>query len=281
MTGTELCEYKKARYRDLSVFQMKLAESACLREIMDADWVKRIHEVIDSIAPDYSFTDNAFQLFRLLHDEGLLQRLDESIAILAPIASKQNKLRPFRETEAKLKSKEANQIEAAVFEFIVLGSFAMLCAAEYFEILLYPTVGTGNSNIEAKIQIDSRWCNVEAKLFGYSPHDVSPQVDNFVMDPQGTIDRVRRAIIGKVSSGMQLAITPADEPSILCMVPGYDPSFAFMEEGIRAAFESNIGTPSVIVQYSFHFRQSPKVFLNLHANCALSEREVQLLKKLA
>lgn len=277
-TTKQIRKHKVLRHKDLLSFKTDLSHCPHLSKQLDDAWLQQVSAAINSIGTGYSFGDNVFHLFRTICDEGgLLEKLDQSLALIEPIAQAQNKLRPYKKTLKDLKSNQANQIEAALFELVVVGNIIRQC--EKGSLAIYPRVGTGNSDIEAKVYIEKRWCNIEAKLFGYSPKDVSTVVDVFVLNEQPMIGRVRIALEEKLQKGTQLGAIPLDEPGVIFLSANTDPSSEFISDGLQAAFKSGMHKLSAVVLYGHHFRRRPKLFLNPNAQCPLSEYEVKFLEK--
>jgi hypothetical protein len=206
---------------ELDRLEERLSHTTYLSKTLDRAWLQRVRGVIERMGPELIYTDQAYHLFRILRDEpGLVEQLDTAVGQVNGAAANAKRLRPYKETLQKLKSPEANQIQAAIFEFLVLGELIAWTKKEELEIEVYPRTGSGSRNIEARILIDIRWCNIEAKALGYSGHDVGMKEGRSRVGSH-SVESMSHQIYAALEDKLnQLCGTPRGEANIVLMALG-------------------------------------------------------------
>lgn len=213
-------EYKALLKLDLNEIARQLALCPSLSNFLKKDWVETVATHIDMMAVDPAIVSAAQQLFRILHGEqGLTLKIEDGLALMEPIARKDGKLKSFQEIGERLALKSLNQsiqIESTIFEILILRGLIRAAAQTAIKIELYPNVGDGKSNIEARVWIDRRWCNIEAKILGY-PRNMPSTKGNRVFSgsAENTMVPIRRALFEKTGTGKQLACVPSGESSVV------------------------------------------------------------------
>lgn len=195
-----------------------------LRYVVDQSWVGRVRHIITTWEVDRKFNDGAYNFFRILTDHRLPipvssitpEELDQRLQVIASLARCQKKNDDYRKTRGELASSQNNQILGALFEVNLL---ARLIAALPHDVELFPRVGLGNQNVEARVNVSERWIYVEAKAIGYSKFDFR--------DPVGSVSvpsmkqQLRDALDFKLGEGSQLRLVPPSNPSVLCLSLGF------------------------------------------------------------
>jgi len=150
------------------------------------------------------------------------------------------------------------------------------------DIDIYPTTKNGR-NIEARVLIEARWCNFEAKALGYSNHDVgmnseAPRAGTHSIDSM--IKQISDALSDKAE---QLAHTGDNEPAIVLLALGFNADSYSGRWGIDEFFDSpkRSDLSGVLLYGSFLCRKHPGIFLNPHNQRLLTVKESLFLENYA
>ena len=285
-TPTELEEYKALTRLDQEEIQRQLAASPHLSAFLKKAWAEAVKVSIDEMEADLKFENAAYHLFRIFRDErGLIQEIEDGLGRLEPLARQAKKLTSFRETPLRLPEEsmeQINQIESAIFEILILRGLIRSCSDAGIKIELYPNVGSGKSNIEARLWIDGRWCNIEAKALGFtkSMNDaMGRSVGSFNIDSMTA--PIVRALEEKAASGKQLACVPAGESAVVFLA---QKGFLSREAacGVARDFLKSRGTPlsSVLVFGSFLCKTDPDLVTDAGVPVPLTQKEIQFFQGL-
>lgn len=213
----DLRTFRVCMLQELDSLWNQIASTTILEETLDEKWLAAVREIILHMKSDLRYTDQRYHLFRIFRDQpDLVKRLDDAISTIEAKSRVIGRLRHCRETQHKLMSVQANQIQAAIFELLLLSRLIQLCGICGLNIDIFPTTQNGR-NIEARVWIEARWCNFEAKALGYSNHDVgmnseAPRVGTHSTDSM--IKQIGDALSDKAE---QLAQTGDNEPAIVLL----------------------------------------------------------------
>lgn len=269
--------------RELDSLLNQIASTTLLKETLDEKWFAAVREIILGMRHDLRYTDHRYHLFRIFRDEpDLIKKLDDAISAIEAKSRATRRLRHCRETQHKLRSVQANQIQAAIFELLLLSRLIRLSEYSHLDIDIYPTTKNGR-NLEARVFIEARWCNFEAKALGYSNHDVgmnseAPRSGTHSIDSM--IKQIRDALSDKAE---QLAHAGDNEPTIVLLALGFNADSYSGRWGIDEFFDSPKGSDlsGVLLYGSFLCRKHPGIFLNPHNRCLLTVNESLFLKNYA
>lgn len=219
-TSAELEEYKALTRADLQEIREQLARSQHLFAFLKATWVEAVDGNIGRMEADLKIDNAAYHLFRIFRDEaGLIHEIEDGLALIGPLARAEGKIDSFRETPLRLPTKDMdqiNQIESAIFEIVILRGLIRACSSAGIKIELYPRVGGGKSNVEARLWIDGRWCYIEAKALGYTknlPGANGARVGSTSVESMTA--PITRALDEKTTQGKQLGAVPDGESAVL------------------------------------------------------------------
>ncbi len=251
-----------------------------LKHVVTEDWFRRVRKVISN--SDRKNLDGIFYLFRILRDSLMgvpvasisPEDLNTRLLTIRDVADKQGKLRGFKKTRRELRAPQENQVLASIFEIIILSD---LINSEV-EIDLYPKVGEGNRDVEAKIKIDNRWIFVEAKAIGYSKSDPhGPYVSQCIDKIQY---QVERALESKLAVGQQLALVAESTPTVLMISLGFNAGYIEGEEAIKGYFNSKrSNVSSIFMGESAFIKAGMNSFHNPHTTFPLAAVEVEFFNK--
>lgn len=273
-------DYKSDRLKELEEVVKRLCSTFELRKILDENWIIKVRTTICSMGPDCGYSDQAYHLFRILRDENsILEKLDQSIVSVGELARKDKRNRYFRETIKKLQSREANQIQAAIFEILILARLVRLCETSELKIQLYPRIPSSEI-IEVRVCVHDQWCNFEAKALGFSHHDVgmnkegnrvgSHSVDSMVCQIKDALRDKERQLSG------------TEGANIVCLALGLNADKHSAPWGIKEFFNSFKGPnlSAVLLRGSFLGNKGLGIFSNEKSKRPLTRMGENFLKKL-
>lgn len=221
-TVAELADYKALTRAELQDLAEQLSRSPHLFAFLKTAWAEAVGGNIDRMETNLKIDNAAYHLFRIFRDElGLMHEIEDGLALIEPLARAGRKTVSFRETPLRLPTEEMdqiNQIESAIFEIAILRGLIRACSGAGIKIDLYPRVGNGGSNVEARLWIDGRWCYIEAKALGYTknmPGANGARVGS--MSIESMTAPITRALDEKTSKGKQLGAVPDGEAAVLLL----------------------------------------------------------------
>jgi hypothetical protein len=269
--------------RELDSLLNQIASTTFLKKTLDEKWLAAVRAIIPVMGPDLRYTDQRYHLFRIFRDEpDLVKKLDDAIGAIELKARVTKRLTHCRETQHKLRSPQANQIQAAIFELLLLSRLIHLSECSRLDIDIYPTTKNGR-NIEARVLTEARWCNFEAKALGYSNHDVgmnseAPRAGTHSIDSM--IKQISDALSDKAE---QLAHTGDNEPAIVLLALGFNADSYSGPWGIDEFFNGPKGSDlsAVLLYGSFLCRKHLGIFPNPHNRSPLTEKERIFLENFA
>ena len=271
----DLRTFRVCMNRELDSLVNQIASTTFLKKTIDEKWIAAVRATILVMGPDLRYTDQRYHLFRILRDQpDLVKKLDDAISTIEPKARVTKRLRHYRETQHKLRSLQANQIQAAIFELLLLSRLIQLSATAGLNIDIYPTTQNGR-NIEARVWIEHRWCNFEAKALGYSNHDVGMNSEATHVGTH-SIDSMTKQVSDALNDkAEQLAHTEHNEPALVLLALGFNADSYSGRWGIDEFFDSPKGSDlsGVLLYGSFLCRKHPGIFLNPHSRSLLTVKE--------
>lgn len=283
-TDGELADYKTLTRADLQDLRDQLSKSPRLMDFLKT-WPDAVEGHIEAMKSDLKISDAAYHLFRIFRDEhGLIQEIEDGLRLIEPLARAAGKTASYRETPRRLPTRsmdQINQIESAIFEIIILRGLIRAASSVELKIDLYPNVGTGKSNVEARLWIDGRWCYVEAKALGYTKNMPGAQGQRVgAMSIDSMTAPIAKALEEKTTGGKQLACVPAGEPSVVFLAQK-----GFLERQIanftaRDFMASRPAPLSAVLMFGSAFcRTAPDLVVSPAASCPLTEREAGFLQE--
>lgn len=279
----DLRTFRVCMSRGLDSLRNQIASTTFLKKTLDEKWLAAVREIILGMGPDLRFTDQRYHLFRIFRDQpDLVKELDDAISIIELKARETKRLKHCRETLQKLRSIQANQIQAAIFEFLLLSRLIQLSRISGLNIEIYPTTQNGR-NIEARVWTEDRWCNFEAKALGYSNHDVGMSSEATHVGTH-SIDSMIKQISDSLSDkAEQLAHTGDNELAIVLLALGFNADSYSGRWGIDEFFNSpkGSGLSGVLLYGSFLCRKHLGIFLNPHNRSLLTIKESLFLENYA
>ena len=283
-TATELENYKALTRADLQDLREQVSRCPRLTGFLKA-WPNAVEHHIEAMKSDLKISDAAYHLFRIFRDEsGLIQEIEDGLSLIEPLARAAGKTDSYRETPRRLSIRsmdQINQIESALFEIVVLRGLIRAASSAGIKIELYPNVGNGKSNVEARLWIDGRWCYVEAKALGYTtnlPGARGQRVGAMSIDSMTA--PITTALEEKTTGDKQLACVPAGEPALVFLAQK-----GFLDRKIASAtardFMASMPAPlsGVLMFGSALCRTAPDLVISPAASCALTERESSFFRE--
>ncbi|MGD9159798.1 MAG: hypothetical protein PVG39_15390 [Desulfobacteraceae bacterium] len=212
-------------------------------------------------------------MFRIFSDEFSPTLLDQRLLIVACLAKKQNRLRPFRKTRGELASIQTNQILGSLFEINIQSAFIQACSS----LELFPMTGDGGSDVDTKLEIEGRPIYVEAKALGYTEHDVGAQCDGYagVHSVDSMIKQIYDALNEKLAKDHQLNRISTNFRTVILLSLGFNADIHSSEWGIESYYqEQHSNVSSIFVFGSALCRGSMRSFHNNNSTLPLSQKEV-------
>ena len=279
----DLDTFRTEMLRELDALKEQIASTTILKKTLNIDWFDAVHDIILEMGPDLHFTDQRYHMFRILRDQpDLVKKLDVAISIIEDTARHAGRLKHCRETQHKLASVQENQIQAAIFELLVLSHLIRLSTTRGFRIDIYPTTRNGR-NIEARVWIDSRWCNFEAKALGYSHHDVGMNTEAPRVGSHNVNSMIKQITDALSEKAEQLSHTGDNEPAVVLLALGFNADSYSGPWGIDEFFNCPNGSnlSAVLLYGSFLCRKRLGIFINHHDTNSFSTKERVFLENYA
>lgn len=277
MKTLSLEEYKILKLREVHQLENHVTSLSELRFVLNESWFRRVTDVINSWDDQRKIDDGAYNLFRILSDELQPALLNKRLSIVEALAREQNRLRPYRKTRGELASAQTNQVLGSLFEINILSAAISSCSS----IELFPMIGNGGSDVEAKIEIEGRPIYVEAKTLGYSEHDVATPFD--VHAGAHSVDSMMKQIFDalneKLAKGRQLHVLSANFPTVLFLALGFNADIHSGPWGIESYYqECNSNISSIFLFGSALCRELMKAFPNKYSTLPLLQKEVMFFQ---
>lgn len=273
MKMISLEDYKKTKLNDIKSLEDIIISCEELKYVLTRSWFGRLRNVVNSWDKRLLISDGAYNLFRILSDEFSPALLDQRLLIVAGLAKKQNRLRPYRKTRGELASIQTNQILGSLFEINIQSAFIQACSS----LELFPMTGDGGSDVDTKLEIEGRPIYVEAKALGYSKHDVGAPFDGYVgVHPvDSMIKQIYDALNEKLANGRQLSGLSTNFPAVILLSLGFNADIHSIAWGIESYYqEHNSNVSSIFVFGSAFCRGSMRSFHNNNSTLPLSQKEV-------
>lgn len=219
-------DYKKVRLNAVYELEKNVSSLNELIFVLNKSWFRRVRAGINSWNNQLSWDkqpkidDGAFDLFNKLSREFNPALLNERLQKIEAISRQQNKLRSYRKTRGELASSQTNQVLGSLFEInIVYAAIQSCSSAEVF-----PKVGKGGSDVEAKVIIDNRPIFIEAKALTPSKHDIGAPYSGYVgtHSVDSMIKQIYDALNEKLAKGKQLHILSKNFPTVLFLALGFN-----------------------------------------------------------
>jgi hypothetical protein len=161
-----------------------------------------------------------------------------------------------------------------LFEINILSGIIVSCES----VEIYPQVGSGGQDVEAKLKVDDRAIFAEAKSFGYSNYDPAGRVGVH------SIDSMQRQIVdglnAKLSPDKQLFELSIKYPTVLLLSLGFNAdihSCSWAIESYYAECSSNVSL--ILVFGSALCRGMMMAFHNNNSSLKLSDNEHRYFEK--
>ncbi|WP_456427100.1 hypothetical protein [Rhodocaloribacter sp.] len=194
-----------------------------LEKLLNPKWKDRVKKWLASIQPGQVTPPRQLHhLINALADGGSppfhigVDVLEKRLRVVRDIVRAQGKTKLYRSTLKQLIVDNADQVHASLFEITIL--YALIGIDPHLE--LYPTVGTGNNNVEAKISLGQRDIFCECAVRGYSP-----PLDNRqgAIDPYAApVKMVEATLLKKMGPNGQLTHVAENHPTVLLTCVGFD-----------------------------------------------------------
>lgn len=266
-------EYKNTRLNDIKRLENFVISCEELKYVLTRSWFGRLRNVVNSWDNRRLISDGAYNLFRVFSDEFHPALLDKRLFIVAGQAKKQNRLRPYRKTRGELASTQTNQIIGSLFEINIQSAAIQACSS----LELFPMTGNGGSDVDIKLEIESRPIYVEAKALGYSKHDVGAPFDGYVgvHSVNSMIKQIYDALNEKIATGRQLNGLSSNFPTVLFLSLGFNADIHSSKWGIESYYqECHSNVSSIFVFGSAFCSGSMRSFHNNNSTLPLSQKEV-------
>jgi hypothetical protein len=256
--------------QELEKLKATLAKTSHLWGIFDSKWYESAKANLRSDDSN-RWKPESYRVSELQDDRArLLQRLDEAIGLIKPLATQTKRTRPFKETLQKLKSAEVNQFRASVFELLSIARLIHFSQAAGWQIELYPLIGQTKKTVEARVAIDKEWNNFEAKSLGFSTRDIGMRKGGSrvitssveIMDQQ-----IYDALFGK--DAQQLSMIPAREPNIVLLSLGHAANNRTAKQAVKKALLSPdaLNISAVLLFESYRCIRTPELITNRSTAC--------------
>lgn len=279
----DLHTFRVCRRQELDSLSDQIASTTFLKETLDENWLEAVRKIISGMGPDHRYTDQRYHLFRIFRDQpDLVKKLDDAISTIEAKSRVTRRLRHCRETQHKLTSVQANQIQAAIFELFLLSRLIQLSATLGLNIEIYPTTQNGR-NIEARVWIETRWCNFEAKALGYSSHDVGMNSEATNVGTHSIDSMIKQVNDALSDKAEQLTHTGHNELAFVLLALGFNADSHSGPWGIDEFFNSPKGSDlsAVLLYGSFLCRKHLGIFPNPHNRSPLTIEERLFLESFA
>lgn len=256
--------------QELEDLKVRLAQTSYLREIFDSKWCESAKTNLQSADSDKRQVES-YRISELQDDRGrLLERLDEAVGLIKPLATQTKRTRPFKETWQKLKSAEVNQFRASIFELLSIARLIRSSQAVGWQIELYPHIGQTKKTVEARVAIDKEWRNFEAKSLGFSTRDIGMRRGGsrvITASIEVTDQQIYDALFDKDTQ--QLSAIPAKEPNIVLLSLGHSANNRTAKEAVQKALLSRdaLNISAVLLFESYKCIRTPEFITNRRTAC--------------
>jgi hypothetical protein len=248
-----------------------------LRFVLNESWFKRVKAVINNWDDRLKVDDGAYNLFRILSEDLSPIILNKRLVKVEALSREQSKLRSYRKTRGELASTQTNQILGSLFEINILYAAVQSCSS----VEVFPKVGKGGSDVEARLIVDTRPLFIEVKALTYSKHDVSTPYNGYVATHpvNSMVKQIYDAVNEKLAKGKQLQILSENFPTVLFLALGFNADEISGPWGIELYYQeqqSNIS--SVFIFGSALCRNQMKAFPNEFSSFYLSGKELEFFE---
>ena len=260
------------RLNELHEFEIAVKSLDELKTVLNRTWFDRVKKVIIRWDNRTKIGDGAFNLFRILTEELDPKILNQKLKNIEEISREQRKLRSYRKTRGELASVQTNQILGSLFEVNIVYAAIQSCST----VELFPVVGNGGSDVEAKLVIYERPLFIEAKALTYSNHDIGAKNTTGVgcHSINSMIKQIEDALREKSAKGKQLGPLSEKYPTVLFLALGFNADQYSGSWGIESFFQKyNSNVSSVILTGSAMCHKFYKVFHNKKSFFMLSQKE--------
>jgi len=280
METSQIKNYKKIGLDQLQELEKNISSLKELRFVLNESWFNRVREVISSFDDHLQITDEAYNLFRILLNDLNPILLNERLEKVESISCAQSRLRSYRKTRGELASTQTNQILGSLFEINIVYAAVQSCPS----VEVFPKVGKGGSDVEAKLIIDNRPVFIEAKALTYSKHDVTASKYDVTAPFSGyagshsidsMIKQIYDALNEKLAKGKQLQIVSKIFPTVLFLSLGFNADEISGPWGIKSYYQK--GQSNVSSVFLFGSALCPnliKAFQNENSSFPLSQKEL-------
>jgi hypothetical protein len=277
MESLSLEKYKEIRLRELHDLEKNVASWSELRFVLNESWFKRVKAVINNWDDRLKVDDGAYNLFRILSEDLSPIILNKRLVKVEALSREQSKLRSYRKTRGELASTQTNQILGSLFEINILYAAVQSCSS----VEVFPKVGKGGSDVEARLIVDTRPLFIEVKALTYSKHDVSTPYNGYVATHpvNSMVKQIYDAVNEKLAKGKQLQILSENFPTVLFLALGFNADEISGPWGIELYYQeqqSNIS--SVFIFGSALCRNQMKAFPNEFSSFYLSGKELEFFE---
>lgn len=146
---------------------------------------------------------------------------------------------------------------------------------------LFPNVGKGGSDVEAKLIIDNRPLYIEAKALTYSKHDISAPYSGYVgAHPiDSMIKQIYDALDEKLNRGKQLQNLSKRFPTVLLLALGFNADEISGPWGIESYYQEHQSNVSSVFLFGSALCRNPiKAFPNESSSLYLSRKELEFFE---
>lgn len=277
MEPLSLEKYKQIRLRELHELERNVASWSELRFVLNESWFKRVKAVINNWDDRRKIDDGAYNLFRILSEDLSPIILNKKLKKVESISREQSKLRSYRKSRGELASVQINQILGSLFEINIVYAAVQSCSSAE----VFPKVGKGGSDVEAKVIIDNRPIFIEAKALTPSRHDIAAPYSGYVgtHSVDSMIKQIYDALNEKLAKGKQLQILSKDFPIVLFLALGFNADEISGPWGIESYYqECQSNVSAVFLLESALSHNLIKAFHNENSSFPLSRKELEFFE---
>lgn len=270
-------EYKKYTVSALNELYTTIQNTEELKRVINQSWLTRMLDEVGSWQVRYfTIGDKGFHLYDILDKNNTTPRsinpleLERRLQFIAKLARSQQISSSYTSTLKSLKERDAKNIIAAIFEVNVLSSL-IECG---IQVELYPNVGDGNKDVEARVSLANRWIYIEAKAITFSPRDEeegSVSVHQMMLQVKSSLD-------AKLGENKQLSLVEQYHPTVLCLSLGNYANHLTAKFEIERYFLLEGTNVSMVILFDSAFCNYFQFFENTNSTKPLTEDERQHLE---